>query len=171
MTNSFFKNFISIPRLPHINTENIMHWKTLIFMITNIIYFIPIILFGPDEFTIPVAVIGLVSILFHIHQVISCKNSNEKITTEDHPHTHFCMWLDIIVATSITIYVIVSKFKDIPFWWWILLVISIIIWIFAFCYIDHYWWAHGLWHILTGFLLLIIIAPDNEKWSWTKPIK
>ena len=157
-----------IPILPHIT--NGLDWKTWIFMITNIIYFIPIILFGPDEFTIPVMVIGLVSILFHIHQVVSCTKEKEQITRENHPHTHFCLWLDMIVGSTITLYIIISKFKQIPFWWWIVLVISIISWVFAFCYEDHYWWLHGIWHILTGFLLLVAVAPDNDKkWAWTKP--
>ena len=149
--------FINIPTLNNIN------WITgSLFMLTNFIYFIPIILFGPDEFTIPIMIIGLISILYHIFQII--KHTN-------HICAHFCMWLDIIVASAITIYIIILKIKQIPFWWWIILAISIILWIIAVIFKNHYWWIHGLWHILTGFLLLVAVAPDNEKWSWTKPIK
>ena len=152
------KKFLTeIPKLNNIN------WMTgSLFMLSNFIYFIPIILFGPDKFTIPIMIIGLISILYHIFQ----------LRQHNHICAHFCMWLDVLVASAITIYIIILKIKQIPFWWWFILAISIILWIIAVIFKNHYWWIHSLWHILTGFLLLVAVSPENDNnWKWTKPIK
>ena len=170
-----FYNFMNnVPVLSHNH-----YIGDILFMLTNIVYFLPIILFKPNEFTIPIMVVGLISILFHSHQLISCrkilKDDNTppliSIPSDKHRHTYICLYLDIIVSLSVTIYVVVSKFKTIVWWVWLLLGVSLVLFCIGPFFNDYYWLIHGFWHIITGFLLLVIVAPDDLKWTKKGKIK
>lgn len=58
------------------NLEKVSSVHKLIFLMTNVIYFIPIYLYGFNQVTVIISLIGFISLIYHSYQ---CKCSTDQI--------------------------------------------------------------------------------------------
>tara|TARA_B110000495_G_C22990890_1_gene583469 strand:- start:640 stop:1092 length:453 start_codon:yes stop_codon:yes gene_type:complete len=130
-------------------------FQKIIFLLTNLIYFIPIILYGVNKITIAITIIGIISIIYHLFQ---CKCSNNNTSKN-------LLLLDSIVGIIISIYIIYNLYDKLEIWWYILLLISL--GIYAIGTSDKglilYLFLHSLWHIFSGLLFLYAAYIYNKN--------
>ena len=135
-----FKYFIN-PK----NLFNIKYIHKIIYILSNFIYFLPVIIYKFNKITICAFLIGIISTLFHIFQFITLNLI-----------TKILMYLDYSVTLGVFIYVIFTLCKILPIWCYAILVLTFI---FFCCSLYNqtniqYIYMHLLWHIVTGLLLL-----------------
>ena len=125
-----------------------------LFIFTNIIYFLPILLYGVNILTIIITMIGLISLLFHSCQ---CHNVKSKASIRT-------FYLDVFICPLLVLLIIIKYNKIIPSWWYLGLLISL--GFFASGTNERgptgYVILHSLWHIMTG-LLLLFVAYTSKK--------
>ena len=130
------------------DTSQLNTFYKVLFIISNFIYFVPIILYDINEITVISLVIGLISIIFHTCQCMNHTSLKTKVM----------VYFDIIFSVSLFSYILYKMHKELPLWWYLLLIISIIIFLFGSSkYGSHiYVLLHSIWHILTGILLIYV---------------
>ena len=140
-------NFITIEK------SHLFH--KVIFLLTNLIFLLPLIFFGLNRYTILILLMGTISTLYHSSQ---CKKNNCRHKMRK------LLWCDIIIV-NILGFIIWFKFKKFTnIFWYILFLISL-----GFFLIPTdgsvllYMYAHGLWDIINGFLLLYLIYQENKN--------
>lgn len=130
-------------------------FQKIIFLLTNLIYFIPILVYGVNKITIAITIIGIVSIVYHLFQCKCSKNNTSKNL----------LLLDSIVGIIISIYIIYNLYDKLEIWWYILLLISL--GIYALGTNDKglilYLCLHSLWHIFSGLLFLYAAYIYNKN--------
>jgi len=142
--------------LNHFDEEdNVTNTNKCLFILTNVIYFLPLLYFGPTANTLVLATIGIISCIFHTHQCVegSCKDTTIKL-----------MWLDVVLAGVLGVYLWFKNIKHINKFCYLLLFSA------AFCFsctdVDNsdykskcetYMFYHGMWHVLSGILFAFII--------------
>ena len=125
-----------------------------IFLMSNIIYFIPIIYYGVNTLTLGIFTIGIISLLFHSCQ---CHNVKSKASLRT-------FYLDCIICPIIVLLIIIKYNKILPIWWYLGLLFSLVIYANGTNEngVNTYLILHGLWHLMTG-LLLFFVAYSSKK--------
>jgi len=134
------------------NVDNSNDYYKLLFILSNIVYFIPILYYGIiNQYTIVLAIMGLFSIIFHLHQC--CNNVSRNNTCS-------LMWIDVFVSCILGIYLWINKFSSLTIYWYITFLIALAFYICGTNKLHPhlYMLYHGLWHILTGILFVIILT-------------
>ncbi len=136
------------------DTSTCSNKTKIIFLLSNIIYFIPILIYGVNVLTITITMIGLISLLFHSCQ---CHNVKSKASIRT-------FYLDVFICPLLVLLIIIKYNKIIPSWWYLGLLISLVF--FTSGTNDRgpigYVILHSLWHIMTG-LLLLFVAYSSKK--------
>ena len=153
--NNFVKKIIDYNNNNVIDVANTKLFHKIIFLFTNIIYFIPVIIYGINIPTCSIFLIGIISSIFHYQQ---CKNNccHHKIKQ--------MLWCDIIVVCVIGLIFWVSFIRFTNIYWYLISIIS-----FGFFLIptdvskNLYMAAHGMWHLLTGCLFLYLIYMSKQN--------
>ena len=128
--------------------DNCLSIHKMLFLYTNIIYFLPIILFGRNKITTVVFLVGIISFLFHMEQ---CKDSTSILSK-------ILLSFDVISGLFGFFYIIFQKQIKIPTFWYFLLFISLCLLFFANNKRSKhvYFILHSLWHVTTGFFFLFM---------------
>lgn len=127
------------------DTSDSHYISKVIFILTNIVYFLPIILYKPNIVTICSFIIGTISTIFHLSQCSCHKSKTTKIM----------VCVDTIICWLLFTYVIITV-KKLPLVWYILLVLALITFILGTNDkgSNIYMLLHSIWHIITGCLLI-----------------
>ena len=70
-------------------------FQKIIYLLTNLIYFLPIILYGINKITVAITIIGIISTIYHSFQ---CKCSTDNTSK-------YFLLLDSIVGIIISLYI------------------------------------------------------------------
>lgn len=126
------------------NLDKVSSFQKLIFLMTNLIYFLPIFFYGIHKTTFLIMLIGFISLAYHSYQ---CKCSTN-------PVCKYLLISDCIIGTFLAF-----------------LVLYITIGILAFIFLlkgnndrtkETYIFLHSMWHLITGFILLYIAKIDSN---------
>lgn len=125
------------------------------FIGTNIIYFIPIILFGINIVNIIIAIMGTVSSCFHTCQC--CYPCPHKLTRT-------LLWCDIIYVIPATLAVIYLCRNLLPNSWYFTWLLVIPIFIIGVPSLGKKLYAlfHGIWHLLSAGLMFYAAKVYHE---------
>ena len=137
------------------DVTNVNITKKIIYLLTNLIYFIPIILYGINKITIAITIIGIIRTIYHSFQ---CNCSTDDTSKN-------LLLLDSISGIIIGIYIILNFYHLIPYWWYILLFLCIIIYTYGTDDkgVNMYLILHSLWHIFTGLLFWYVAYIYNNE--------
>lgn len=135
------------------NLDQVSHDYKLLFLMTNIIYFLPIVLYGWNRVTVIISLIGLISLIYHSYQ---CKCSTK-------PICKYLLRTDCIggsILTLILFYLTPPDMNILPFG------------LLAFIFLlkgnndrskKTYLFLHSMWHFLTGAIFLYLAQKFSEK--------
>ena len=138
------------------NLDKVTPIPKMIFLLTNFIYFIPILLYGFNEITFMIMLIGCISLLYHSYQ---CKCSTN-------PICKYLLMGDCIFGSFLAFLVLYRTPTDINY------AIVIPFGILAFIFLlkgnndrakETYLFLHSMWHLITGFIFLYIAQVDNQN--------
>ena len=120
-----------------------------LFLMTNLIYFLPLLLYFNIS-TVLIAIMGVISFIFHGHQCIM--NVNRKCTVK-------LMWADVILTSSLGLVLFYQNIKNVNIYCYIVMILALIFYFYGTNKLGQklYMVCHGLWHILTGGLLLYLV--------------
>ena len=131
-----------------LNGSNVFHRYYL--LMGNLLFFVPLFVFGASIQTMLLATMGAISIIFHSHQ---CVHSTWT--------PHMCM-ADIVGVNLVAIFLLYLC-TPLPLWWWMLWVVPVYL-LFADCTSDHeYALMHGSWHILAAVFFGVAIYLSQKK--------
>jgi hypothetical protein len=149
------------------NYDSLVELSTLhkiLFMLTNIIYFIPILFFGFNIINIVIAIMGSVSTSFHGCQCCyQCP----------HKTTRTLLWCDILFVIPASFIIIYFCRHLLPISWYIVWIFVVPIFIIAVPSLGKKIYAllHGIWHILSAGLFLFaakVYSEDKNKKHYNK---
>ena len=149
------------------NYDSLVELSTLhkiLFMLTNIIYFIPILFFGFNIINIVIAIIGAISTSFHGCQCCyQCP----------HKTTRTLLWCDILFVIPASFIIIFFCRHLLPTYWYIVWILVVPIFIIAVPSLGKKMYAllHGIWHILSAGLFLFaakVYSEDKNKKHYNK---
>lgn len=148
---SWMENYDSLVELP--TTQKIL------FMLTNITYFIPIVFFGINIISIIIAIMGAVSTCFHGCQC--CLNCPHKVTRT-------LLWCDILFVIPASLIIIYLCYNLLPTSWYIVWIFVVPIFIIAVPSLGKKMYAllHGIWHVLSAGLFVYaakVYSEDKQK--------
>ncbi len=130
-------------------------FQKIAYLLTNLIYFVPIAVYGINKITVPITLLGTISVIYHSFQ---CKCSTDNISKR-------LLLLDSIVGILISIYIIYNLHDKLGTWWYILFAFSIGIYVLGTNDkgLELYLLIHSSWHILSGLLLLYAASIYNKR--------
>lgn len=137
------------------NLDKVSSFQKLIFLMTNLIYFLPIFFYGIHKTTFLIMLIGFISLAYHSYQ---CKCSTN-------PVCKYLLISDCIIGTFLAFLVLYRTTAHINY------EIVSPLGILAFIFLlkgnndrtkETYIFLHSMWHLITGFILLYIAKIDSN---------
>tara|TARA_Y100001970_G_C13872450_1_gene669718 strand:- start:87 stop:599 length:513 start_codon:yes stop_codon:yes gene_type:complete len=147
---SWMENYDSLVELPKL--------QKILFMMTNITYFIPIVFFGINIISIIIAIMGTVSTSFHGCQC--CLKCPHKVTRT-------LLWCDILFVIPASFIIIYLCYHLLPASWYIVWIFVVPIFMIAVPSLGKTMYAilHGIWHVLSAglFVYAAKVYSDDKK--------
>ena len=128
------------------DTSKLSQILKILFILTNFIYFLPIILYGVNDASVISCLIGIISTIYHSFQCNCHHSVSSKIM----------ICVDSLVSITLFSYLIYKMHTKLTIKWYVVLVFTIMIYFLGSnkrgCYV--YTFLHSMWHILSGCLLV-----------------
>tara|TARA_Y100000034_G_C6618977_1_gene269813 strand:+ start:63 stop:527 length:465 start_codon:yes stop_codon:yes gene_type:complete len=126
-----------------------------LFILTNIVYFIPILFFGVTKYTIILSIMGIISSCFHTHQCAlgACRTT-----------TRTLMWIDVAITSSLGIFLWLKNRHKLGYVWYGILGVALGFYFYGTnkINVNMYMLCHGMWHILTGILFIYALVYESK---------
>ena len=126
----------------------------LLFFLTNIIFFIPIMLYKITTPIFLLTIMGIISSIFHGHQIWFDKG---------HRHCTMClMWIDTFFVFPAGAIILLACYTKLPLWWYLFWILPILCWRYGTvsCGQNLYMLLHGSWHVMAGLLFWYALKPQ-----------
>ena len=153
---SWMENYDSLVELPKL--------QKILFMMTNITYFIPIVFFGINIISIIIAIMGTVSTSFHGCQC--CLKCPHKVTRT-------LLWCDILFVIPASFIIIYLCYHLLPASWYFVWIFVVPIFMIAVPSLGKTMYAllHGIWHVLSAGLFVYAAKVYSDDKKQDKKIK